>query len=64
MTFINRYRLAVLGVILGAIAGYSYFHFVGCTSGTCAITSSPLNSTLYGSLMGFLFLTGFQKKEK
>ncbi|MBL0109676.1 MAG: hypothetical protein IPP42_01935 [Saprospiraceae bacterium] len=55
MTFINRYRLAVLGVILGAIAGYSYFHFVGCTSGTCAITSSPLNSTLYGSLMGFCF---------
>ncbi|SDX13553.1 DUF6132 family protein [Flavobacterium degerlachei] len=41
-----------MGVAVGAIAGYLYYHFVGCASGTCAITSKPLNSSLYGSLMG------------
>ena len=42
-----------LGVFLGGIAGFAYYYFVGCSSGTCAITSSPVNSTLYGSLLGF-----------
>jgi Family of unknown function (DUF6132) len=55
-----------VGVVVGAIAGYAYYHFVGCASGTCAITSKPLNSTLYGSLMGGLlfnmFVTDSKKK--
>ena len=33
------------GIIIGAVAGYLYYHFVGCSSGTCAITSKPLNFT-------------------
>ena len=53
-----------MGVAVGAIAGYLYYHFVGCASGTCAITSKPLNSTLYGSLMGGLVFNMFVKKEK
>jgi len=52
------------GILIGAIAGYAYYHFVGCASGTCAITSKPLNSTLYGSLMGGLLFNMFVKKEK
>jgi hypothetical protein len=50
------------GIIIGAVAGYLYYHFVGCSSGTCAITSKPLNSTLYGSLMGGLVFNMFVKK--
>lgn len=46
--------LTVSGVLLGLIAGYAYYYFVGCASGTCAITSKPLNSTLYGGIMGGL----------
>jgi hypothetical protein len=53
-----------MGVAVGAIAGYLYYHFVGCASGTCAITSKPLNSSLYGSLMGGLAFNMFVKKEK
>lgn len=53
-----------IGILIGAIAGYAYYHYVGCTSGTCAITSKPLNSTLYGSLMGGLLFNMFVKKEK
>lgn len=61
--FFKKYKLTIIGVIAGAIGGYLYYHFVGCNSGTCAITSRPVNSTLYGALMGGLFLNIF-KKEK
>lgn len=44
----------LVGLVLGAIAGYAYYYFIGCSSGTCAITSNPVNSTLYGSLFGVL----------
>lgn len=62
--FIKKYKLTILGVIVGAISGYLYYHFVGCASGTCAITSKPLNSTLYGAMMGALLFNIFQKEEK
>jgi len=63
MNFINKYKLSIIGVIAGAIGGYLYYHYVGCNSGTCPIASKPLNSTLYGALMGGLTLNIF-KKEK
>jgi hypothetical protein len=57
-----KYRKTILGALLGAIAGYAYYYFVGCSSGTCAITSKPLNSTLYGVLMGVLLVNSFNTK--
>ena len=62
--FFNKYQLAIIGVIFGAIGGYLYYHFVGCNSGTCAITSKPVNSTLYGALMGGLVFNIFKKEKK
>lgn len=53
-----------IGVAIGLIVGYAYYHFVGCTSGTCAITSKPLNSTLYGGLMGGLLFNIFVASPK
>lgn len=53
-----------IGVVVGAIAGYFYYYYVGCASGTCAITSKPLNSTLYGALMGGLIFNLFVKSPK
>ena len=50
--------------VLGGIAGFSYYYFVGCASGTCAITSSPINSTIYGILMGGLLGDIFRTKKK
>ena len=47
-----------LGVIIGGIAGFAYYYFVGCATGTCAITSNPVNSVLFGSLLGFLVTKG------
>lgn len=63
MTLIRKYKLALIGVAVGAIGGYMYYYFVGCASGTCAITSNPVISTLYGSFMGGLLFHMF-KNEK
>lgn len=56
-----RNKLYIIGALLGTIIGFSYWYFVGCNSGTCAITSKPLNSTLYGAVLGALALSLFQK---
>lgn len=53
-----------IGVAIGAIAGYLYYFYVGCASGTCAITSKPLNSSLYGAVMGGLIFSMFIKLPK
>lgn len=55
-------KLYLIGGIIGAIGGYLYWSNVGCDSGSCAITSSPINSTLYGTLMGALALGLFKKE--
>ena len=55
-------QLYITGAIIGSIIGYAYYHQIGCVSGTCMITSEPVNSTLYGAIMGGL-LFGMYKKE-
>ena len=56
-------KFSFVGAIVGAVLGYLYWNFIGCSSGTCAITSSPVNSTIYGALMGFL-IVGMFKTDK
>lgn len=56
--------LYLVGALLGSLAGYLYWQQIGCASGTCAITSKPLNSTLYGAMMGALLLGLFKKDKK
>jgi hypothetical protein len=53
-----------IGIVFGAIVGYLYYLYVGCASGSCAITSKPLNSSLYGALMGGLVFNMFVKSSK
>ncbi len=60
----NNNILYLLGALVGAIAGYFYWQQVGCVTGTCAITSKPLNSTIYGAVMGSLLLGLFKKENK
>lgn len=59
----KEYIITGIGILFGLIAGYTYYHFIGCESGTCAITSKPLNSTLYGGLMGGLLFNIFVKEK-
>ncbi|WP_339887899.1 DUF6132 family protein [uncultured Flavobacterium sp.] len=58
------YIITGIGMVIGLIAGYAYYYFIGCVSGTCAITSKPLNSTLYGGLMSGLLFNIFVKTPK
>ncbi|MCU0398054.1 MAG: DUF6132 family protein [Cyclobacteriaceae bacterium] len=53
-----------IGITLGAVAGYLYWFYIGCNSGTCAITSSPVNSTLYFGMMGGLVVNMFERHKK
>lgn len=60
-TIVKRFLLVVGGALLGAVAGYAYWYYIGCMSGSCSITSSPVNSSLYGAVMGGLFMSIFDK---
>lgn len=51
----------MIGIVLGAAAGFAYYYFIGCSSGSCPITSRPVNSTLYGALIGGLLFNMFKK---
>lgn len=63
MNFFIRHKLTLIGIIIGAIGGYLYYYFVGCASGTCAITSNPVNSSVYGATLGGLLFNMFTKEK-
>lgn len=64
MSFIKKNILVIAGVAAGALAGFLYWNFIGCSSGSCAITSRPVNSSVYGALMGGLLFSLFTKDKK
>jgi hypothetical protein len=52
--FIKKNRLVLLFAIAGGVAGFFYWKYVGCLSGTCKIKSVWYLSTLYGTLAGYV----------
>jgi hypothetical protein len=63
--WINKRRISFLFLVLGGLGGFLYWKFIGCSTGTCPITSRWYASTLYGMLMGWLIgdlIATFQKK--
>ncbi len=60
----NKKQIIILSVagLLGAATGFVYWYYVGCNSGSCAITSSPVNSSIYGAVMSILLVNVFQKE--
>lgn len=44
-----------LSVVIGGGLGYGYYRLVGCSTGACPLTATPLRAILYGSTMGLLF---------
>lgn len=59
----KKYLRILIPVLLGALGGFLYYSFIGCYSDNCAITGSPVASTLYGALIGFAF-TNFKFSDK
>ncbi len=67
METIRKKRIALSFLVLGAIGGFLYWRFVGCTSGTCAIKSVWYWSTLWGAAVGYLvgdFISDLLEKRK
>jgi hypothetical protein len=66
---INMQKLRWLGMkllplALGAAGGYAYWYFIGCSTGSCPLTSNWHTSTLYGLLVGATFLLPSSKRGK
>ncbi len=53
---IVKWSKRVLPVVLGAASGYAYYHYVGCVSGSCPLTSNPLITTVYGGVVGAMLI--------
>ena len=43
--------------LVGCAGGWLYYRYVGCATGTCAVTSSPWLSTGFGCVLGSLLYT-------
>ncbi len=61
----NRGILAVIFMVVGALIGYGYYHFYGCTT-NCAISSDPTRTMIYFAGIGLIASIIFwgDKKEK
>jgi len=56
--------LPVIGAVVGAMGGYIYYIEIGCNSGSCAITSNPYLSMLWGAAIGYLLFDMFKRRKK
>jgi hypothetical protein len=63
-SFFKKYRMYALFIVVGGVGGFLYWHYVGCASGTCPITSNWHTSSGYGMIMGGLLAGSFKKKDK
>ena len=54
--FIQNNAWQILGGIFGGIGGYFYWRDIGCATGTCPITSKPLNSIVYFAVLGYFII--------
>lgn len=54
-SMIQRNLGMIFFVTIGLIAGFLYYKYIGCVSGTCPITANPIISVLYGGILGRLF---------
>ncbi|HOT13377.1 MAG TPA: DUF6132 family protein [Bacteroidales bacterium] len=46
-----------IATVIGMIAGFLYYYYIGCSSGSCPITSSPYMSIIFGGFMGFFIVS-------
>lgn len=52
----RNFVITLAAIVVGAFAGYLYYHFVGCSSGSCAITGNPYISVIFGGLFGYFLV--------
>jgi hypothetical protein len=47
---------SIVGGFFGGLFGYFYWRDIGCATGTCPITSKPLNSIVYFAVLGYFMI--------
>jgi len=52
--WMQQNKFALIMLIPGAIGGYLYWRYIGCTTGSCPITSVWYTSSIYGVILGFV----------
>ena len=57
----KKVRRPLAFTVGGALAGLAYYALAGCPTGSCAITSSPVNPMVYTGLIGLLLSGAFGK---
>jgi hypothetical protein len=43
-------------ITIGGLGGFLYYYYIGCASGTCAITSNPYASIAFGGFFGYFIV--------
>jgi len=57
-------KRVAIGILVGGTLGFVYQKLIGCRTGTCPLTATPLRAIIYGVVMGLLFtLTGCSRRE-
>lgn len=60
----KKNRMALIGFLVGLAGGFLYWKFIGCSGGSCPISSSPVASSLWGAVTGGFLLSAFEKDKK
>ncbi len=58
-----KISIRFLPILIGGILGYAYYYFIGCRTGSCPIQGNPYLSTMYGALLGAIFIIPGKKKK-
>ncbi|HPE87243.1 MAG: DUF6132 family protein [Bacteroidales bacterium] len=61
------YLIRIIFLVAGALGGFLYWRFIGCSTGSCPIQSIWYFSTIFGAILGYLLggmVEDFLKKIK
>lgn len=50
-----------LGLLVGGGLGFLYQKLIGCRTGACPLTATPLRAIVYGGVMGLIWAFGQTK---
>jgi Family of unknown function (DUF6132) len=50
----KKWTFRLISAAIGAALGFAYYYFIGCSTGTCPLTSNPYIMIAYGSVFGLL----------
>lgn len=53
----------IIGMVAGGTAGFLYYYYIGCASGSCALKSNPYYNIVLGILLGYLIADMIRKKK-